>query len=61
MQIMGMGMLFAGALTGGANAVGQLADNAIQQRDRQAEQQSTIMARRSELLLEMKAKADMAR
>ena len=25
---MGMGMLFAGALTGGANAVGQLADNA---------------------------------
>ena len=58
---MGMGMLFAGALTGGANAVGQLADNAIQQRDRQAEQQSTIMARRSELLLEMKAKADMAR
>ena len=58
---MGMGMLFAGALTGGANAVGQLADNAIQQRDRQAEQQSTIMARRNELLFEMKAKADMAR
>ena len=58
---MGMGMLFAGALTGGANAVGQLADDAIKQRERDHEQQSTIMARRSELLFEMKAKADMAR
>lgn len=58
---MGMGMLFAGALTGGANAVGQLADDAIKQRERDQVRQQTIMDRRSELLFEMKAKADMAR
>lgn len=58
---MGMGMLFAGALTGGANAVGQLADDAIKQRERDQVRQQTIMDRRNELLFEMKAKADMAR
>lgn len=58
---MGMGMLFAGALTGGANAVGQLADDAIKQRERAEVRQQSIMDRRNELLFEMKAKADMAR
>lgn len=58
---MGMGMLFAGALTGGANAVGQLADDAIKQRERDQVRQQSIMERRNELLFEMKAKADMAR
>ena len=58
---MGMGMLFAGALTGGANAVGQLADDAIKQRERDQVRQQSIMDRRNELLFEMKAKADMAR
>lgn len=58
---MGMGMLFAGALTGGANAVGQLADDAIKQRERNEVRQQSIMDRRNELLFEMKAKADMAR
>ena len=56
-----MGMLFAGALTGGANAVGQLADDAIKQRERDQVRQQSIMDRRNELLFEMKAKADMAR
>lgn len=58
---MGMGMLFAGALTGGANAVGQLADDAIKQRERDQVRRQSIMDRRNELLFEMKAKADMAR
>ena len=58
---MGMGMLFAGALTGGANAVGQLADDAIKQREHNEVRQQSIMDRRNELLFEMKAKADMAR
>lgn len=58
---MGMGMLFAGALTGGAKAVGQLADDAIKQREREQVRQQSIMDRRNELLFEMKAKADMAR
>ena len=58
---MGTGLLFAGALTGGAQAVGQLADIAIKERDQQAAQQSAIMARRNELMFEMKAKADWAR
>ena len=58
---MGTGMLFAGALTGGANAVGQLADDAIKQRERDQVRQQSIMDRRNELLFEMKAKADMAR
>lgn len=58
---MGLGMLFAGALTGGAQAVGQLADDAIKQRERAEVRQQSIMDRRNELLFEMKAKADMAR
>lgn len=58
---MGMGMLFAGALTGGAQAVGQLADNAIKERERAETRQQSIMDRRNELLFEMKAKSDMAR
>lgn len=57
---MGMGMLFAGALTGGAKAVGELADDAIKQRERAEVRQQSIMDRRNELLFEMKAKADMA-
>ena len=58
---MGLGMLFAGALTGGAQAVGQLADDAIKQRERAEVRQQSIMDRRNELLFEMKAKSDMAR
>ena len=41
---MGMGMLFAGALTGGANAVGQLADDAIKQRERDQVRQQLSQA-----------------
>ena len=58
---MGMGMLFAGAMTGGAKAMGELADDAIKQRERADVRQQSIMDRRNELLFEMKAKADMAR
>lgn len=58
---MGLGMLFAGALTGGAKAVGELADDAIKQRERAEVRQQSIMDRRNELLFEMKAKSDMAR
>ena len=58
---MGLGMLFAGALTGGAQAVGQLADESMRQRERAEVRQQSMMDRRSELLFEMKAKADMAR
>lgn len=58
---MGTGMLFAGALTGAAQAVGQLADNTIKQRDQEAAQQSRVMARKNEILFEMKAKADWAK
>ena len=58
---MGLGMLFAGALTGGAKAVGELADDAIKQREREEVRQQSIMDRRNELLFEMKAKADMAK
>lgn len=58
---MGLGMLFAGALTGGAKAVGELADDAIKQRERAEVRQQSIMDRRNELLFEMKAKADWAK
>lgn len=58
---MGMGMLFAGALTGGAQAMGQMADQAIKREDDSLARQQSIMDRRNELLFEMKAKADMAR
>lgn len=57
---MGMGMLFAGALTGGARAVGEMADQAIKREDDAQVRQQSIMDRRNELLFEMKAKADMA-
>lgn len=58
---MSMGMLFAGALTGGANALGQLADQAIKREDDDRRRAQSIMDRRNELLFEMKAKADLAR
>ena len=58
---MGMGMLFAGALSGGANAVGQLADNAIKREDEANNRKSMLMERRNELLYEMQLKAEMAR
>lgn len=58
---MGLGMLFAGALTGGAKAVGELTDDAIKQRERAEVRQQSIMDRRNELLFEMKAKADWAK
>lgn len=57
---MGMGMLFAGALTGGARAVGEMADQAIKREDDAQVRKQSIMDRRNELLFEMKAKADMA-
>ena len=57
---MGMGMLFAGALTGGAQAMGQMADQAYKREDDERKRQQSIMDRRNELLFEMKAKADMA-
>lgn len=58
---MGMGMLFAGALTGGAQAMGQMADQAYKREDDERKRQQSIMDRRNELLFEMKAKSDMAR
>lgn len=58
---MGTGLLFAGALTGGAQAVGQLADQAIANRDAEQKRRTSIMDRREELLFEMKLKADWAR
>ena len=58
-------MLFAGALTGGAQVLGAMADDTIKRRDRAAERaedrQQSIMDRRHELLYEMKLKSDMAR
>lgn len=58
---MGMGMLFAGALTGGAQAAGQIADEQIKRNERAEVRQQSLMDRRNELLFEMKAKADYAR
>lgn len=58
---MGTGLLFAGALTGGAQAMGQMADQAIKREEEGIKRQQSIMDRRNELLFEMKAKADMAR
>ena len=58
---MGIGMLAAGALTGGANAVGQMADDAIKKRDAQSAYSQQIAAKQNELLFQMKLKADMAR
>lgn len=58
---MGLGMLFAGALTGGAQAAGQIADEQIKRNERAEVRQQSLMDRRNELLFEMKAKADYAR
>lgn len=58
---MGMGMLFAGALTGGANALGALADQAYKRQEDDRRHEQSLMARREDLLFEMKVKADMAR
>ncbi len=54
---MGMGMLFAGALTGGAQAAGQIADEQIKRNERAEVRQQSLMDRRNELLHEMEIKS----
>lgn len=58
---MGMGMLFAGALTGAAKGLGDLADSAIKREDEERKRATSIMDRRDELLYEMELKSRMAR
>lgn len=58
---MSLGMLLAGAMTGGARAVDQMADTAIRSREMEQARTQSLMDRRNELLFEMKAKADMAK
>jgi hypothetical protein len=58
---MGLGMLFAGAMTGGAKAVGSLADEEMKRRERAEVRQQSIMDRRNELLYEMDLKSKLAR
>ena len=58
---MGMGMLFAGALTGAAKGLGGLADSAIKREDEERKRATSIMDRRDELLYEMELKSRMAR
>lgn len=53
---MGMGMLFAGALTGGAKAMGEMADDAIKKRERDELRAQTLGDRRAALLEEMELK-----
>lgn len=54
---MGLGMLFAGALTGGAQAAGQIADEQIKRNERAEVRQQSLMDRRNELLYEMEVKS----
>lgn len=54
---MGLGMLFAGALTGGAQAAGQIADEQIKRNERAEVRQQSLMDRRNELLHEMEIKS----
>lgn len=57
---MGMGMLFAGALTGGAKAMGEMADDAIKKRERDELRAQTLGDRRAALLEEMELKEQFA-
>lgn len=58
---MGMGMLFAGALTGAGNALGSMADDAIKREDEQRKYQMAVQERRDALLHEMEMKEKFAR
>lgn len=58
---MGMGMLFAGALTGAGNALGSMADDAIKREDEQRKYQMAVQERRDALLYEMEMKEKFAR
>lgn len=53
---MGMGMLFAGALSGGARAMGELADDAMKRREREELRAQSMTDRRQALLEEMELK-----
>ena len=57
---MGMGMLFAGALTGGAKALGEIADDQIKRNDLEKSRQQQIADRREALLYEMELKEQFA-
>lgn len=57
---MGMGMLFAGALTGGARALGEIADDQIKRNDLEKSRQQQIADRREALLYEMQLKEQFA-
>lgn len=57
---MGMGMLFAGALTGGARALGEIADDQIKRNDLEKSRQQQIAERREELLYQMQLKTEFA-
>lgn len=57
---MGMGMLFAGALTGGARALGEIADDQIKSNAAEKSRQQQIADRREELLYQMQLKTDFA-
>ena len=58
---MGMGMLFAGALAGGAKAADEIVDQAYKREEADRVRQQGLADRREAVLWEMKLKADMAR
>ncbi|MBS0506590.1 MAG: hypothetical protein JSR53_04310 [Proteobacteria bacterium] len=58
---MGLGMLLAGGLVGGANAANDIIDQATKREEADRVRQQGIADRRDALLYEMKMKADMAR
>lgn len=58
---MGMGMLFAGAMTGAGRAIGSMADDAIKREDDQRKYQMQVQERRDSLLFEMEQKEKFAR
>lgn len=58
---MGMGMLFAGAMTGAGRAIGSMADDAIKREDDQRKYQLQVQERRDSLLFEMEQKEKFAR
>ena len=58
---MGMGMLFAGALAGGAKAADEIVDQAYKREEADRVRQQGLADKREAVLWEMKLKADMAR
>ena len=58
---MGMGMLFAGALAGGAKAIDDIVDQSYKREESERVRQQGLADKREAVLWEMKLKADMAR